>query len=82
MPARKITKKPETAIRMAVPRSGCSAICRVGMSTSTRDYWGNTVPSRDMLQDGTKGTLGKSINFWTAVEDGTIILEGEYGDDD
>ena len=49
---------------------------------SHRDYWGNTVPSRDMLQDGTKGTLGKSINFWTAVEDGTIILEGEYGDDD
>lgn len=46
------------------------------------DYWGNTVPSRDMLQDGTKGTLGNSINFWTAVEDGTIVLEDEYGDDD
>lgn len=49
---------------------------------SHRDYWGNTVPSRDMLQDGTKGTLQNSINFWTAVEDGTIVLEDEYGDDD
>lgn len=49
---------------------------------SHSDYWGNTVPSRDMLQDGTKGTLGNSINFWTAVEDGTIVLEDEYGDDD
>ena len=47
------------------------------------DYWGNLVPSRDMLQDGTKGTLQNSINFWTAVEDGTIDLGGdEYGDDD
>ena len=46
------------------------------------DYWGNMVPSRDMLQDGTKGTLENSINFWTAVEDGTIVLEDEYGDDD
>jgi hypothetical protein len=35
-----------------------------------------------MLKDGTKGTLGNSINFWTAVEDGTIVLEDEYGDDD
>lgn len=49
---------------------------------SHRDYWGNVVPSRDMLKDGTKGTLGNSINFWTAVEDGTIVLEDEYGDDD
>ena len=50
---------------------------------SHRDYYGNTVPSRDMLQDGSKGTLQNSINFWTDFEDGTIDIEGdEYGDDD
>jgi len=49
---------------------------------SHRDYYGNTVPSRDMLQDGSKGTLQNSINFWTDFEDGTIDIEGDYGDDD
>ena len=36
IPARKMTKKPEAATRMEVPRSGWAAISRVGSSTITR----------------------------------------------
>jgi hypothetical protein len=28
------------------------------------DYYGNTVPSRDKLKPGTKGTLLNSQNYW------------------
>jgi hypothetical protein len=45
------------------------------------DYWGNTVPSRDDLVDGTKGTLGRSQMFWQLVEDGDencMIFAEEY----
>lgn len=41
---------------------------------SHNDYYGNRVPSRDDLQDGTKGTLQNSINFWEKVEEGEIEL--------
>ncbi len=35
-----------------------------------QDYWGNTIPARTDLKDGTKGTLGNSQRFWGLVEDG------------
>jgi hypothetical protein len=38
------------------------------------DYYGNTVPSRDDLKKGTKGTFQNSVKFWKQVEDGTIDL--------
>lgn len=31
---------------------------------SFADYWGNTVPSRNSLKEGTKGTLSNSANFY------------------
>ena len=39
------------------------------------DYYGNRVPSRDELKEGTKGTYQNSKNFWTKVENGEIFLE-------
>jgi len=39
------------------------------------DAYGNTVPSRDMLKDGTKGTLGNSKKFWQSVLDGEIEID-------
>lgn len=38
------------------------------------DCYGTTVPSRNDLQPGSKGTLLNSQNFWQKVEDGEIIL--------
>ena len=38
------------------------------------DCYGTTVPSRNDLEPGTKGTLLNSQNFWQKVEDGDIIL--------
>lgn len=34
-----------------------SGHCMLGF-TSCRDYWGNTVPGRDDVQEGTKGSYG------------------------
>jgi hypothetical protein len=45
----------------------------------TFDYYNNTLPSRDSLQAGTKGTYKNSLNFWTKVESGEIDL---YEDED
>ena len=39
------------------------------------DYYGNRVPSRDVLQAGSKGTLKNSQNFWAGVEDGSIEID-------
>lgn len=36
------------------------------------DFYGNTVPSRDDLAQGTKGTLENSINFWERFDDGEV----------
>ena len=36
----------------------------------TSDYYGNTIPARTDLKDGTKGTLGNAQRFWGLVEDG------------
>jgi len=49
------------------------------------DYYGNTVPSRDDLKPGTKGTYKNAVDFWQRVWDGdyeTIeALEETFGAD-
>jgi hypothetical protein len=39
------------------------------------DAYNNTVPSRDVLKKGTKGTYQNSKNFWTGVQDGRIEID-------
>lgn len=39
------------------------------------DYYGNRVPSRDVLQAGTKGTLRNCQDFWAGVDDGSIEID-------
>ena len=39
------------------------------------DYYGNRVPSRDVLQQGTKGTYQNSKRFWQLVLDGEIEID-------
>ena len=41
---------------------------------SVRDYYGNIIPSRDELKEGTKGTYHNSVDFWAKVINGEIIL--------
>ena len=43
-----------------------------------QDFYGNTVPARSQLKEGTKGTFQNSVNFWSGVEEGSIFLECEY----
>jgi len=43
----------------------------------TFDYYGNKLPSRDVLQKGSKGTFQNAVNFWTKVENGEIDLYPE-----
>ena len=38
------------------------------------DYYGNTVPSRDDVKAGTKGSYLNCKKFWMAVESGEIEL--------
>jgi hypothetical protein len=38
--------------------------------TRTSDYWGNTIPARTDLKNGTKGTLGNAQRFWNLVAEG------------
>lgn len=39
------------------------------------DYYGNKVPSRDVLKEGTKGTFKNSQTFWQGVLDGSIEID-------
>lgn len=39
------------------------------------DYYGNRIPSRDELTDGTKGTYSNCKGFWEGVENDSIYLE-------
>lgn len=39
------------------------------------DYYGNTLPPRDVLKPGTKGTFKNSQTFWQMVEDGKIVID-------
>ena len=36
------------------------------------DYYGNRVPSRNDLKQGTKGTFQNSVNFWNRILDGEM----------
>jgi predicted secreted protein len=47
-----------------------------------KDYYGNIVPSRNDLQEGTKGTLLNSQRFWEMVENGEIEIDLEVDVDD
>ena len=51
-----------------------------------RDYYGNTVPSRNDLKPGSKGTLENSQAFWKRVEEGNFevidALESMFGADE
>ena len=38
------------------------------------DTYGNTIPSRDVLKAGTKGSYKNSKRFWEGVENGSIDL--------
>ena len=62
---------------MALLESGA---CMLPKSRKT-DYYGNTVPSRDDLKAGTKGTFKNSVNFWKEVEEGRIEID-EFADVD
>jgi len=42
-----------------------------------RDAYGSTVPPRDVLKPGSKGTFKNSQVFWQGVEDGTIEIDPE-----
>jgi hypothetical protein len=39
------------------------------------DYYGNKVPSRDVLKQGTKGTYQNSKRFWQGVVCGKIEID-------
>ena len=39
------------------------------------DAYGNTVPSRDALKQGTKGTFQNSVKFWDGVLKGSIEID-------
>lgn len=41
------------------------------------DYYGNRIPSRTELKEGTKGTYQNAKRFWERVESGEIYLEHE-----
>ena len=41
----------------------------------TQDYYGSKIPPRNVLREGTKGTLGNSQAFWQKVLDGDMNCE-------
>jgi len=42
-----------------------------------RDYYGNTVPPRNVIKSGATGSFANSQNFWQKVEDGNYeVIEG------
>lgn len=47
-----------------------------------KDYYGNTIPSREVIKDGTKGSLGNSKQFWQGVIDGRIEIDPLVSADD
>ena len=61
-----------------------AGICYLG-DKPTQDYYGNTIPSRDMLELATKGSLSNAQEFWQRVWDGDFetieALEEMFGAD-
>ena len=41
---------------------------------SSRDYYGNKIPSRDELKKGSKGTYQNCLSFWDSVINGELDL--------
>lgn len=39
---------------------------------NTSDYYGTIIPSREVLEDGTKGTIGNCSRFWGKVNEGNF----------
>lgn len=50
-----------------------SGVCMLPKKV-TYDYYGNTLPNRDFLKKGTKGTYQNSLNFWKRVESGEVCI--------
>ena len=46
-----------------------AGICFLGEEV-TYDYYGNTIPARQMLEQATKGTLENAQQYWQRVADG------------
>jgi hypothetical protein len=46
-----------------------SGVCMLPLEPKY-DYYGNRVPSRNDLKQGTKGTFLNSVKFWNKVKDG------------
>ena len=42
--------------------------------TPQYDFYGNYIPSRDELKNGTKGTYQNSVEFWTKVDNGECLI--------
>jgi len=61
-----------------------AGICFLGEKL-TRDYYGNTIPPRGVLEDGSKGSLNNAQNFWQRVWEGDDecieSLEASFGAD-
>ena len=61
-----------------------AGICFLGESPRY-DYYGNFVPPRGMIEEGSKGSLLNAQNFWQRVEDGDFetidALEEMFGAD-
>lgn len=59
-----------------------AGICFLG-ETPRYDYYGNLVPSRKMIAEGSTGSLTNAQNFWQKVEDGDFetieALESMFG---
>jgi hypothetical protein len=51
-----------------------SGVCMLP-TTPKYDVYGNRVPSRYDLKEGTKGTYLNSKNFWTSVESGKSEID-------
>lgn len=63
---------------------GCleAGVCFLG-TAPTYDYYGNAIPPRGVLNEGTKGTLENAQKFWQGVSDGDFerieVLEEMFG---
>lgn len=53
-----------------------SGACMLPKSFKT-DYYGNRIPSRDVIKAGSKGSYKNSLHFWTGFENGEWDANGE-----
>lgn len=51
-----------------------SGIC-VLPEKATYDYYGNRIPSRDEVKEGTTGSLKLAQKFWSGVEDDVEVID-------